>query len=101
MNQLLRIFPLFTLPHPINLHLSSILLDIATFSPVDVQTGIAKLNFIIFFLLSVFSIIVTFSTFPPVYVEPTFNIKVSPLLIFLTLLLFASSVLTPKSLLNI
>jgi len=49
-NQLLRIFPLRTLPHPINLHLSSILLEMATFSPVDVQTGIAKLNFKIFYI---------------------------------------------------
>ena len=43
-----KIVPVITEPHPINLHLSSTLLLMATFSPAEVQTGIAKLSFIIF-----------------------------------------------------
>ena len=39
-------FPLMTLPHPMSRHLSSILLEIATFSFMEVQTGVFKLSFI-------------------------------------------------------
>ena len=91
LNYLLNLFSIFQhfniSPQPINLlliypfylHESSILLDIAIFSPISVQTGSNKSNVIISLLFPE-----TKTTLPPTAVDPTLTSKVSPFLISCT-----------------
>lgn len=88
--------PFNTFPHPISLNDSSILLDIAIFSPISAHTGEIKSNVIIALPPEICL------TLAPTEVDPTFNKSVSSILISVTDsgFLLPNFCFTPKSLVN-